>query len=696
MRSAGRGALRWLARFGLLGRRAGGARRWPRAQSACRRTRRRALSLFPDPSSSTCSRADAPRSAACASPTCAGSRSTSRSSPARASSSPAPRARPTASSPSPSPTPTGFRHVVRGDRLDERGAARGVRRASSRERDPDVIEGHNIFRFDLEYLEARARRHGVRLAWGRDGSALRGRPVAPADRRAHHRLPALRGRPAATSSTPGCSPSCTTSARATCPRSASRTSRATSAWPPPDRTYVDAAHDHARVRRVARPPHGLRRRRRARDARVGGHPGAALLRAGPARCRSTTSRATLRGAAAKIDALLLREYLRRRPRGPRARAGAAVGGGLHRDLPAGRRAARAARGRHLALSLAHAGRSASRRPRDDARHVPRAARRTCATSACAPSAWPATAAEPAERAHQHALQQSFKILINAFYGYLALRRRPLERLRRRRPGHRRGTRGRHARSSTRLGALGRRRRRGRHRRRLLRAAARPRAPSDDDALLERLAAGLPDGIPLELDGRYAAMLQLQDEDLRAARRARPREPQGLRLPLARPRALPAAAHRGDRAAAAARAAVPSVQDRDRPLARRTSPPTGSRAPVRPNRDAAGDARGLPGARCRRAARSLGRLRARAASGRAWQPGDQISYYVAGRGATWRSTSTRGSRAEWDPARPDENVEYYQAKVLEIWDRFRRFAEQRRAPSAHGRGSGGRARSSRLF
>ena len=45
-----------------------------------------------------------------------------------------------------------------------------------RERDPDVLEGHNIFRFDLEYLEARARRHRVPLAWGRDGSALRGYP----------------------------------------------------------------------------------------------------------------------------------------------------------------------------------------------------------------------------------------------------------------------------------------------------------------------------------------------------------------------------------------------------------------------------------------------------------------------------------------------------------------------------------------
>jgi hypothetical protein len=32
-------------------------------------------------------------------------------------------------------------------------------------------------------------------------------------------------------------------------------------------------------------------------------------------------------------------------------------------------------------------------------------------------------------------------------------------------------------------------------------------------------------------------------------------------------------------------------------------------------------------------------------------------------------------AEWDAARPDENVEYYQSKVIEIWDRFRRFTEQ---------------------
>ena len=45
-----------------------------------------------------------------------------------------------------------------------------------RERDPDVVEGHNIFRFDLPYLEARARNLKVKLDLGRDGSALRSHP----------------------------------------------------------------------------------------------------------------------------------------------------------------------------------------------------------------------------------------------------------------------------------------------------------------------------------------------------------------------------------------------------------------------------------------------------------------------------------------------------------------------------------------
>jgi DNA polymerase elongation subunit (family B) len=45
-----------------------------------------------------------------------------------------------------------------------------------RERDPDVIEGHNIFNFDLPYIAERARQHGIKLELGRDGSAPKVRP----------------------------------------------------------------------------------------------------------------------------------------------------------------------------------------------------------------------------------------------------------------------------------------------------------------------------------------------------------------------------------------------------------------------------------------------------------------------------------------------------------------------------------------
>ncbi len=38
--------------------------------------------------------------------------------------------------------------------------------------DPDIIEGHNFYGFDLPYLAARARAVGATLAWGRDGSEV--------------------------------------------------------------------------------------------------------------------------------------------------------------------------------------------------------------------------------------------------------------------------------------------------------------------------------------------------------------------------------------------------------------------------------------------------------------------------------------------------------------------------------------------
>jgi DNA polymerase, archaea type len=61
--------------------------------------------------------------------------------------------------------------VLRGDVLSEPELLRALNEAIHRT-DPDVIIGHNIFRFDLDYIGRRAQMHGIRLDWGRNGTAV--------------------------------------------------------------------------------------------------------------------------------------------------------------------------------------------------------------------------------------------------------------------------------------------------------------------------------------------------------------------------------------------------------------------------------------------------------------------------------------------------------------------------------------------
>ena len=60
--------------------------------------------------------------------------------------------------------------VLRGDRLSEPEMIHALNTAIC-SCDPDVIIGHNIFRFDLDYINRRAQMHGVRLNWGRNGAS---------------------------------------------------------------------------------------------------------------------------------------------------------------------------------------------------------------------------------------------------------------------------------------------------------------------------------------------------------------------------------------------------------------------------------------------------------------------------------------------------------------------------------------------
>lgn len=67
---------------------------------------------------------------------------------------------------------SGFETVLRADEMGGEKALLARLVDIVREQDPDVIEGHDVYRFTLEYVKARAARHGVRLTWGRDGSPV--------------------------------------------------------------------------------------------------------------------------------------------------------------------------------------------------------------------------------------------------------------------------------------------------------------------------------------------------------------------------------------------------------------------------------------------------------------------------------------------------------------------------------------------
>ena len=64
------------------------------------------------------------------------------------------------------------------------------------------------------------------------------------------------------------------------------------------------------------------------------------------------------------------------------------------------------------------------------------------------------------------------------------------------------------------------------------------------------------------------------------------------------------------------------------------------------------------------------------SGRNYQAGDQISYYITG--ATRKVTAYENARliSEWNPDARDENVDYYVSKLDELAARFTNFASKR--------------------
>jgi len=56
--------------------------------------------------------------------------------------------------------------------------------------------------------------------------------------------------------------------------------------------------------------------------------------------------------------------------------------------------------------------------------------------------------------------------------------------------------------------------------------------------------------------------------------------------------------------------------------------------------------------------------------RPYRPGDQISYYVTGTKAKIKVNENCKLVAHWDAQKPDENVEYYKAKLKDLYEKFK--------------------------
>jgi len=571
-----------------------------------------------------------------------------------------------------------------------------------RERDPDVLEGHNVFRFDLEYIEARARRHKVPLAWGRDGSALTGRPsrMQVADRTIAYRRYAVAGRHIV--DTWILVQLYDVAARDLESYGLKDVARHFGIAAP-ERTYLPP-EDIPRIFREE--PDRLMAY--ARDDVVETLALSGLLsppyfvqaQALPLSYESVV----LRGNATKIDGLLMREYLHQRRAVPAPSAGKAVAGGYTTVLLTGvARPVLHADVTSLYPSLMLTRKIAPARdtlgvfPKllGDLREFRLAAKRLARE-----------APDEADRTLLGALQQTFKILINSFYGYLAFSQ-----------GHwndydaanRVTGEGRALVISLveRLGELGasvievdtdglyfvppegrgssrdaadepeewRFELKGEAvRRELSGSAARRGLREDEEALMAQLESVLPPGIQLELGGRYEAMLsyKMKNYVLLDHRGKLLIKGSGLRsrgielfqrrwleemfrlLLTGRREEIPALVRRWQEDFEAHRVPVKQFMKTET----LQESPAGYQDKLR-------DGRRNVSAAYKLALRSE----------RPYQAGDQVSYYVAGEGKRVKVNEAARLATEWNSAAPDENTAYYVAKLHELYEKFRPLIEQ---------------------
>jgi DNA polymerase elongation subunit (family B) len=373
-----------------------------------------------------------------------------------------------------------------------------------RERDPDVLEGHNVFNFDLPYLAARCKRYKLKLALGRDGSpaACRASRFTAGERVTAYQRYDVYGRQVV--DTLFLCQLYDVSHRDMDGHGLKAAARYFGVAAP-NRTYVNPAD----IPRLAREAPETLRAYAMDDVRETDGLSRRLL---PSYFYQTRlipfglQNICLRGTATKIDALLVAAYLNAGAGLPRPQAARNFRGGLtaacetgvfknvwHADVAS----------LYPSIMVSREMAPAS----DTLRLLPRFLQdlRTFRLDAKQRARH---AAAPAEREHFEALQSSFKTLINSFYGYV---------------GFSQGTFNDYDLAET-VTATGREILES-MRRFLEEAGAKilemdtdgvyfvpPSAESAPEGLLKRLQAILPAGIDVELDSTYAAMFSYKSKN----------------------------------------------------------------------------------------------------------------------------------------------------------------------------------------
>src|SRR5262245_51230154 len=567
---------------------------------------------------------------------------------------------------------TGWERLISGKEFDEAGMLRELVK-EIRQRDPDIIEGHNIFRFDLEYIEARARKHKIALDFGRNGSSLSSHAsrMQIAERTITYRKYEIFGRhvidtwilaqhyDVATRELENVG--LTEIARHFGIAGPDRTtvSADQASWHfdhDPDTLFRDALDDVRETRAVAE----LLSASHFVQAQIFPY---------------SYQNIPLRGNATKIDMLFLREYLHQGFSIPRPDEGREVVGGytqmeyqgtarriLHCDVTS----------LYPSIMLVYdylqekdelgifAGLLRDlRRFRLKAKELARDAR------------------DEESQLYFDALQATFKILINSFYGYLGFQM-----------GHFNDFA-----AANQVTAKGRE---------LIQSAVAwlkergaqiievdtdgiyfipPQTVGtavEEQGFIANLKEILPPGISLELDGRYPAMFSyktknyaLLDERGEVILKGSGLKSRGLE-PFLRAwmeemfaLLLRGEAHRVDALLAKYMEEFEQHQF-DVKMFMKTESLQDSLATYR---DKVRDKKRNPAALYELAIQSR----------RSYQPGDQISYYVAGTGKRVKVHEAAKLASQWDRHHPDENVAYYKAKLNELYEKFKPWIESENPP-----------------